>query len=108
MSFIVEGLTHCRESDHQVRRIGEYATLEEALAAARRAIDEFLAREFAAGMLPSALFARYQSAGEVPFIFRNDVETVNVPDFNHIQYARARCSEICVSRRSELGELGTA
>ena len=109
MSFFVEGLTSARESDNQVRRIGEYATLEDALAAAKRTIDEFLAREFEDGMLPSVLFTRYQSAGEVPFIFRDDDDkTVNVPDFNHFQYALARCSEICVSRRSEFGRFGTA
>lgn len=102
MTFIVEGLTIANEADSQVRRFGEYKTLDDAMAAAKRLIDEFLMREFTPGILPSMLFASYQNFGEVPYIFCDDNDiTLNVPDFNHFQYALARCSEICVQRRNE-------
>jgi hypothetical protein len=95
MTFFVEGLTISREVDRQVRRIGEYSTLDDAVAAAKLIIDEFLAREFAPGVLPARLFARYQSAGEVPIIFRDDDDkTMNVSYFNHFEYALARCADL--------------
>jgi hypothetical protein len=102
MTYIVEGMTIANEADRQIRRLGEYATLKEAVAAAKQLVDEFLMREFRPGILPSALFARYQDFGEVPFIFSDDVDvTMNVPDFNHFQFAMNRCTEICAQMRNE-------
>jgi hypothetical protein len=97
MTFFVEGLTGSLDIDQQVRRIGEFSVLEEAVAAAKQIIDEFLAREFAPGMPPARLFARYQSSGEVPIIFRDDSDdTMNVSYFNHFEYALARCADLAV------------
>ena len=97
MAFLVEGLTSSRDVDQQVRRIGEYMLLEDAIEAARRTIDHFLQRECAPGMTPARLFARYQSFGEVPIIFRDDDdETMNVSYFNHFEYALKRCTEIVI------------
>ena len=96
MIYFVEGLTIAGEIANQVRRIGEYCSLGDALAAAERAISEFLIREVQPGMLPGALFSRYMKFGEVPYIFRDDGDiTVNLPGFNHYQFALARCTEIC-------------
>ena len=100
MTFYVEGLTSSREPDQQVCRIGEYASLEHAIAAAKQAINKFLARELKPDMLPSMLFSRYQDFGEVPFIFCDDDDkTVNVASFNHLQYALARCGELTASKK---------
>lgn len=94
MTFFVEGLTISLDAD-RVRRIGEYSTLEDAVSAAKLVIDEFLARELEPGMPPARLFARYQSAGEVPIIFRDDDDkTMNVSYFNHFEYALARCADL--------------
>jgi hypothetical protein len=98
MTFFVEGLTSLPDREQEVRHIGAYATLDEAVLAARRVIDEFLAIEFAPGMPPARLFARYQSHGEVPIIFRDDDDkTLNVGAFNHFEYALARCAELALS-----------
>ena len=97
MTFFVEGLTGSLDRDQQVRRIGEYFALEDAVAVAKVVIDQFLAREFAPGMPPARLFARYLSAGEVPIIFRDDGDnTMNVRYFNHFEYALARCADLAV------------
>lgn len=95
MTFFVEGLCKFREVENQLRRIGEYATLEEAVAASKRAIDEFLLSEFKAGMTAAELNAQYQEFGEVPCVFRDDGLTMSIPGFNHWQYCNARCLEIC-------------
>lgn len=95
MAFSVVGLSRHREPGAQVRQIGEYNTLDDAITAARRTIDFFLLREFKAGMSSEALFSRYQERGEYPSIFRDDDKTLDVQRFNHLDYARRRCSEIC-------------
>ncbi len=78
-----------------VRRLGEYETLEDAVAAAKSAIDEFLKRSHQSGMSAGQLFFYYQNFGETPFIFRDDAGTVNVAGFNHFEYAMSRSAEIC-------------
>jgi hypothetical protein len=104
MTFFVEGLTISLDTDRQVRRIGEYSALEDAVAAAKLVIDQFLAREFAPGMPPAQLFARYQSAGEVPIIFRDDDDkTLNVRYFNHFEYALGRCVDLAIEGADQRG-----
>jgi hypothetical protein len=95
MTFFVEGLSKFQEPEKQVRRIGEYLTVEEAVAASKRRIDEFLLRDYKAGMTAAELYAQYEGFGEVPCIFRDDNQTISVAGFNHWQYAKARCAEIC-------------
>ena len=95
MSFLVEGVNRNLEPKAQVRRIGEYEKVEEAIGAAKQTIDEFLRREFKAGMDPKALFSLYQSKGEYPFIFRTEDRTISVRGFSHAQYAMASSTELC-------------
>ena len=103
MAFHVEGLSLAREADSQMRHIGDYALLRDALVAAEQAIREFLFREFQPGMLPGALFSRYEDGGEVPYIFSDDGEvTMRLPGFNHLRYALSQCMEICGEQRWSL------
>ena len=95
MTFYVEGLSDHKAVETQVRRIGEYKSIEEAIAAAKQTIDEFLQRAYRPGMLTKVLLLQYQERGEYPFIFRDDDKTFNVPSFNHLNYANTRCGEIC-------------
>ena len=92
MTFYVEGL---HAADDQVRRIGETESLDEAIAVAKRTIDEFLASEFKPGMPADELYCKYRNFGVVPCIFRDDGETMNIRGFDHLQYATARCIAIC-------------
>ena len=92
-----------REAVNQVRRIGEFQSLGDALTAAERAINDFLSREFQPGMLPGTLFSVCQKSSEAPSIFRDDGEmTLNLPGFNHFRYALAPCAEPCQRQRYEL------
>jgi hypothetical protein len=95
MTFIVEGVTKQDDPDGAVRRVGAYATREEAIAVAKATVDTFLHREHKPGMLPSELFSLYQERGEHPVIFRDDDKTINVRTFDHVQYALLRSSEVC-------------
>lgn len=99
MTFYVEGISQNLASDAQVRRIGEYASLPEAIGVAQKAVDAFLTRAYTPGMDFKALFALYRDQGEHPFIFRDDDKTFNVPGFNHIQYAMEKAKTICGDRK---------
>lgn len=95
MSFLVEGVNKNLEPKDQVRRIGEFESVEEAIAAAKRTIDDFLGRAFKPGTNAKALFTRYQEEGEYPFIFRTEDRTISVRGFSHAQYAMSRAIELC-------------
>jgi hypothetical protein len=99
MTFFVEGVSKHLEPKTQVRRIGEYQTIAEAITVARGTIDEFLAKAVLPGMDAKALFTLYQSHGEYPFIFRDDDKTFNVPGFNHAHYAMTRAAEVCGGKK---------
>ncbi len=101
MTYLVEGLTSANDVDEQVRRIGEFERLDDAIQAARRTIDQYLQREFSPGMSSGQLYARYQTHGEVPVIFRDDdARTLNVGNFNHFEYAMSRCTELAAGADS--------
>lgn len=101
MTFFVEGLSRVHGSEGQVRHVGEYETLDDAIAAAKRMIDEFLGRQFEPGMSPKVLFSVYQNLGEFPVIFRDDDRTYNVRAFNHFGYAMTRCNEMCGGKKKD-------
>lgn len=99
MAYLVEGVVNYLKPDSEVRRIGEYKTVEEAVATARRVVDEFLKRSFKPGMDAQALFTLYKRQGEYPFVFRDDDKTVNVPEFEHTHYAKSRAADVCNGRK---------
>jgi hypothetical protein len=99
MTYFVEGLSGHTEPDTRVRRIGEYESLPEAIAAAKRLVDGYLRREYRPGMEPRTLLSRYQEQGEHPYIFRDDDATFNVPGFNHLHYATTRTGDICRGKK---------
>jgi hypothetical protein len=92
MTFFVEVI---KKESAEVLHIGEFDSLGEAVACAKRAIDAFLLREHVVGMTGDKLFAFYATNGEYPCIFKDGDTTLNVPGFNHLQYSLARCEEIC-------------
>lgn len=95
MKFLVEGVSKFLEPDSQVRRIGEYETVEEAIAAAQQVVDEFLRCNFKPGIDAMSLFRQYQAQGEYPFIFRTDDRTINVRGFSYAFYAMERATKMC-------------
>jgi len=95
MTYFVEGVSKHLEPQPQVRRIGEYETVAEAIAVAQKAIEEFLRGKFKRGMSAKKLFSLYQEEGEHTFIFQDDANTFNVAGFDHADYARTRAALIC-------------
>lgn len=95
MTFFVEGVSKHLEPELQVRRIGEYETLADAIAAARKSIDAFLGMAYEEGMDADMLFGVYQAQGEYAIIFRSGEKTINEPGFNHLHYAMIRAMQLC-------------
>ena len=98
MTFFVEGISEHQAPESNVRRIGEYAALAGAIAAAQKSVQDFLGTAYKPGMDAKALFTLYQTEGEHPFIFRDDDNTLNVLGFNHAHYAMTLAKEICSSK----------
>jgi hypothetical protein len=95
MTYFVEGLIKHRTGQSEVRRIGEYESLESAIGASKQVIDEFLAGILKPEMTAADLFSKYSDLGEVPIIFDDGDKTLNVSGFNHYSYAMNRCGIIC-------------
>ncbi len=99
MAFCVEGVRRTG-TDGVVRHIGDYEKIEDAIAAAKRVVDRFLFQEYAKGTSPEVIFTVYQNVGEFPFIFRDDDKTINVHEFNHLQYAQAECAKLLARKKN--------
>jgi hypothetical protein len=95
MTYFIEGVSKHLEPEPEVRRIGEYESLDEAVAVAKKTIGKFLRGEFKRGMSATKLYALYEERGEHIFIFQDEAGTFNVPGFDHADYARTLAAEIC-------------
>ena len=69
---------------------GLFGTAEEAVAACKGIVDEFLAGAFIPGMSPEALYEQYVSFGDDPFVVPVNPNGAPVA-FCAWQYARERC-----------------
>ena len=99
MTYFVEGVTRHNQPDQQVRRVGEYETVEEAITVAKKGVEQSLRREFKRGMEAGKLYSLYEARGEHVFIFQDKANTLNVPGFDHHEYAKSRAEEICRGRK---------
>jgi hypothetical protein len=95
MTYFVEGVSKHLDPEPEVRRIGEYKTVAEAVAVAQKAIEEFLHGEFRRGMSAKRLFSIYEERGEHMFIFQDEARTFNVPGFDHADFARSVAAKLC-------------
>lgn len=95
MTYFVEGVSKHLDPQPEVRRIGEFKTVAEAVAVAQKAIEQFLRDEFKRGMDAKKLISLYEERGEHMFIFQDEAKTFNVSGFDHAEYARTCAAEIC-------------
>ena len=70
---------------------GDFETFEEALAACRAIVDEYLLSSYEKGMTAGELYQLYTGFGEDPFILGEQVPF----RFSAWDYAKERCSQIC-------------
>jgi hypothetical protein len=93
MSFkvvVADNFHYMDESENY--ELGTFPTLELAVEASKRIVDEYLVSAYTSGMSASELYSSYVSFGEDPFILSPDVKGV---PFSAWTYARERCDVIC-------------
>ncbi len=71
--------------------LGEFATAEAAVAAAKKVVDEYLASAYERGMTAEELNRTYLLFGDDPYIVPREPGT----EFSARDYARERCDEMC-------------
>jgi hypothetical protein len=74
-------------------KLGDFATLDLAIAACQRIVDQFLADEVDHATTPAEQYAQYTGFGPDPFIVTDDpaVAAVEQPPFSAWDYAREKC-----------------
>jgi hypothetical protein len=77
------------------REHGIYANVEDALAACRAIVDRSLQEQFRPGISAEALFNRYTSFGDDPFIVAIGGDQDERTKFSAWSYARERARAIC-------------
>jgi hypothetical protein len=90
---MVDDNFHYQDSDERWEQ-GTYETMEEALAACRRIVDQSLESEYRPGVSAEALYGRYIHFGDDPFIVVLDGSDERVA-FSAWSYAKERCHAIC-------------
>jgi hypothetical protein len=90
---MVEDNFHYQDGDR--REEGTYDTLEQAIATCQAIIDKSLAEEYRPGISPEALYDRYVSFGDDPFIVVVDGADDRA-SFSAWSYAKERCQAICL------------
>ena len=88
--IVADNFHYMDESENY--RLGEFGTLDEALDASRRIVDEYLASAYVPGMTAAELHHSYVNFGEDPYILSPGVEGVL---FSAWTYARERCDSLC-------------
>ena len=74
--------------------LGEFESLDAAIEASKRIVDEFLLSGYQPGMTAQELYQAYTGFGEDPFIVSPSTEQTEIP-FSAWDYARQRCAEMC-------------
>jgi len=72
-------------------RHGEFETCEEATAACKKIVDDFLEKGYKEGMSFEELYGGYTGFGEDPFIVSDDKDCF----FSAWSYAKKRSAELC-------------
>jgi hypothetical protein len=74
--------------------LGEFPTLDEAIEASKKIVDEYLLSAYHPGITAKALFGNYMTFGEDPFIVATSSSETGLL-FSAWDYAKKRCDELC-------------
>jgi hypothetical protein len=94
--FVDDNFHYLDESERY--ELGEFATLDGAIEAAQKIVDEFLAEAYTPGMTFGELYGGYTSFGEDPFIVGPPSPDTGIL-FSAWAYAKRRCEELCTTER---------
>jgi len=100
---LVDDNFHYQDQDERWEH-GTYESVEEAIAACRDIVDRSLEEEYTVGMSAEALYRRYVSFGDDPFIVVLDGPHEGVI-FSAWTYAGERCRVICGEGRGAVDDV---
>ena len=89
---LIDDNFHYQDESERVKH-GVFATSQEAVAACRSIVDEYLTDTFRPGMTADGLFESYTLFGDDPFVVPDSLVDAPVK-FSAWDYARQRCSEL--------------
>jgi hypothetical protein len=89
-TVFVDDNFHYMDDSHRYK-FGEFNTAEEAVAACKTIVDEFLVTSHRPGITAADLYQNYVAFGEDPFVVPKDE---SLP-FSAWEYAKQRCAELC-------------
>ena len=99
MNFFIDAMSKTPDGKLTGRRVAEYWTHDEAVAAAKHLIDTFLFREYrdaaVKGISEEELIECFKARGENPVILRSGESSTNISRFDPLAYARLRSKELC-------------
>ena len=76
--------------------LGEFLTLDTAIEASKKIVDEYLLSAYRPGMTAQSLFRSYTSFGEDPYIVATPSQEIEI-QFSAWDYAKRRCDELCMT-----------
>jgi hypothetical protein len=88
-TVVINENSHYMDKDESYTH-GEFETLDAAIEACKKIVDEYLASEYSSGMSAKDLYSSYMMFGEDPWI-----SGVEGRPFSAWKYAEQRCTEIC-------------
>ena len=101
MTYFVEALNLRCGGESNVHRIGECATLSDAIKTAREVIIKSLIAWNHPATTVDELFFQYKRSGELPLIFLENDDRINLIGFNSLSYAREQCEALCSDVQGE-------
>ena len=90
--FVDDNFHYMDESERY--ELGEFPTLDAAIEASKKIVDEYLLSAYQPGMTAQALFGSYASFGEDPYVIAVQWKQTEVL-FSAWDYAKRRCDELC-------------
>jgi len=99
---LVDDNFHYMDQDERYT-LGQFDNLDEAIAACKRIVDEFLIHSYKPGMTAEELYQGYVGFGEDPFI----VGPGATREFSAWAYAKTRCVEIARAERTSSSDAGS-
>ncbi len=95
-TVIVADNSHYQDKSAEYE-LGSFETLESAIDASKRIVDDYLKLAHRSGIVAKELYESYLAFGEDPYIAAADVEGV---PFSAWEYAKQRCEALCTADSS--------
>jgi hypothetical protein len=90
--FVDDNYHYMDESERH--ELGDFSTLDAAIAASKKIVDEYLRSAYQPGMSAPDLYRSYVSFGKDPFIVAAASNETKVL-FSAWDYAKCQCDELC-------------